>query len=226
MGPKKKRVIKGKAVPCPNPNCTAIVCEGRWMTWHFELSPMCLSVHGRNEQSNVSVNVSSKKPNIGQQALPFGGEDSLQNLEMANLDGGCNPCGDDEEFVFDGQNNTNSSPSRVYETAPTATPGVDFSLIDNFKEHCNRGIEQLPFSEEMKTKIELLHILKEACAPHYLYQHIWKWAQSAVDRKVQFHDAGTRESITNDLMLRYNLDQTLPITTAITLPQAVVRQWT
>jgi hypothetical protein len=91
-------------------------------------------------------------------------------------------------------------------------------LIDTYKDHCNRGIEQLPFSEEMKTRIELLHILKEARVPHYLYQNIWKWAQSAVDRKVPFHDAGTRESILNDLMYRYNLDDTLPVTTAVTLP--------
>jgi hypothetical protein len=176
---------------------------------------MCLAVHARNEQSHVAVTVWPQQANIVQQAMPFQAVDSVQNMDLANFDGSCNPWDDDEAELFvDRPSHTSSSPSPVLETAVTKANGVEYTLINMYKDHCNRGIEQLPFSEEMKTRIELLHILKEGRVPHYLYQNIWKWAQSAVDWKVPFHDAGTRES----LMYRYNLDDTLPITTAITLP--------
>jgi hypothetical protein len=169
-----------------------------------------------HEQSNVPVIVRPQQANNVQQAMPFQVEDSVQNIKLDNLDGGSIVWDEDDgELVFDCQG---SSPSPVHETAGMEASDIDNTLIEKFKDHCNRSTEQLPFSEEMKTRIELLHILKEAHAPHYLYQNIWKWAQSAVDRKVPFHDAGTQDCILNDLMSRYNLEETLPITTSENLP--------
>jgi hypothetical protein len=137
------------------------------------------------------------------------------------LEGDASPwyADDDVELDFEGQNNlTDTIFAGQSNSLIDPFHGADKSLVEKFKHHCNRGIEQDPLSEEMKTKIELLLMLQKARAPHYLYQDIWKWAQSAFDRQVSFNDAGTRESILNGLLQRYNLVDTLPSTTSISLP--------
>jgi hypothetical protein len=94
---------------------------------------MCLAVHARNEQSHVAVTVRPQQANIVQQAMSFQDVDSVQNMDMANFDGGCNPWDEDEsELVFD---RPGSSPSPVHETAGTSVTGnrqhLDCTLILN-----------------------------------------------------------------------------------------------
>ena len=61
-------------------------------------------------------------------------------------------------------------------------------------------------------------MLQKACAPHYLYQDIWKWAQKATDTKVEFSRAGTHASVITELNCCYDLDDTKPTTIPEILP--------
>lgn len=186
------------------------------MTWHFKKYPSCFEAHISNQQSSLHTS------GVGHQesALPGSERPETGSLDVGGDAYTCDDEDDDDEFGCWNDPSPGDVESNGKEDVFAESHlGINQSLLVKFRDHCNSGIAQMPLSQEMKTKVELLQMLKEARAPFYLYSKIWKWAQSACDRQVQFHGAGTRDSAVKELMSRYNLEDTLPVTTSITLPQ-------
>ena len=71
------------------------------------------------------------------------------------------------------------------------------SLVDKHDAYEKRSDGSARLTEDVSAQIDLLAILQCARGPLYLYQEVWKWAQSSYNCKVSLLLKGTRE--------RYNL---------------------
>ena len=72
---------------------------------------------------------------------------------------------------------------------PSNSPKCDStitSLVDKHIAYEKHGDGSARLMEDETVQIDLLSILQCAQAPLYLYQEVWKWAQSLYDHKVSF----------------------------------------
>ena len=113
----------------------------------------------------------------------------------------------------------NSASCSVPSTAEHGLLDHDY-LTSKFTEHVKRDIEQHPVAPDLKSKIELLHMLKQARCPKYLYQEIMNWVKIADSRGVCWSQSQstTSESVYKELTERYGLEDSVPVTTPLFLP--------
>ena len=128
--------------------------------------------------SDSNAAVSSSIGNVGPgepSANEFQSTPGLENLDSVEVKAFCGP-------------ETLDAHSKSPKCESTIT-----SLVDKHIAYENRGDGSARLTEDESAQIDLLSILQCARAPLYLYQEVWKWAQSSSDRKVSFRSKGTRE---------------------------------
>ena len=212
------RVQGGGQGACPA--CGKLCGARGGVLLHYRHSPQCLptvsdavGIGCQERRSNVPLGTQHKPADSSihdsDEADYPKADDEVSDLDMISPEV-LVPMGDDCAAIDHGNS----------QLAVASQHGVIESLKVKYQAYLNSGFGQAKISKELKTKTDLLVMLQKACAPHYLYQDIWKWAQKASDTKVEFSGAGTRASVITELNRRYDLDDTKPTTISLTLPSS------
>ena len=232
---------KEEKIPCPG--CGKRVGNDRGIVLHYRHFPECVPPPPVEDTVMVDPPALSALPaanhNEAQAVAAAAGvveEDNNPSDDDDDFGGGGgvwdddedNAWADDEEVMAQEEDEANPDEEEeeegelgadIEEEELEVYSGIITDLQEKLEKYLDSGHGSSPISFELQAKIDLLCLLKLARAPFYLFQDIWKWAQKQQDRNVKFKSAGTRASVLKELHERYNLEDTVPITQHITLPE-------